>query len=77
MLRHESNETQWDIPYQLSLDNDRVNLEQLGARIQRLSATIGQPIPLSFVIAETENKPGGQYDDTLQISIEPHLSQQP
>ncbi|MEZ8477186.1 hypothetical protein AB6C97_04030, partial [Vibrio splendidus] len=77
MLRHESNEAKWDIPYQLSLDNDRVNLEQLDARIQRLSATIGQPIPLSFVIGEAENKPGGQYDDTLQISIEPQLSQQP
>ena len=77
MLRHESNETKWDIPYQLSLENDRVNLEQLDARVQRLSATIGQPIPLIFVIGETENKPGGQYEDTLQISIEPQLSQQP
>ncbi|UPR37240.1 hypothetical protein ISX50_18455 [Vibrio cyclitrophicus] len=77
MLRHESDETKWDIPYQLSLDSDRINLEQLDARIQRLSATIGQPIPLNFVIGETENKPGGQYDDTLQISIEPRLSQQP
>ncbi|MEZ8645869.1 hypothetical protein AB4490_23430 [Vibrio cyclitrophicus] len=76
-LRHESNDTKWDIPYQLSLDNDRVNLDQLDARIQRLASTIGQPIPLSFVIGETENKPGGQYDDTLQISIEPRLSQQP
>ncbi|OQQ06912.1 hypothetical protein BK411_14545 [Vibrio splendidus] len=77
MLRHESNETKWDIPYQLSLDSDRINLEQLDARIQRLSATIGQPIPLNFVIGETENKPGGKYDDILQISIEPRLSQQP
>ena len=77
MLRHESDETKWDIPYELSLDNDRVNLGQLDAKIQRISATIGQPIPLSFVIGETENKPGGIYDDTLQISIEPLLSQQP
>ncbi|ULN65901.1 hypothetical protein MID13_20075 [Vibrio gigantis] len=77
MLRHESNEIKWDIPYQLSLDSDRISLIQLEARIQRISATIGQPIPLNFVIGETENKPGGQYDDTLQISIEPQLSQQP
>ncbi|MEL0610313.1 hypothetical protein [Vibrio echinoideorum] len=76
-LRHESNDTKWDIPYQLALDSDRVNLAQLDARVQRLAATIGQPIPLSFIIGETENKPGGQYDDTLQISIEPRLSQQP
>ena len=53
------------------------DLKQLDERIQRLSATIGQPIPLNIVIGETENKPGGQYDDTLQISIEPRLSQQP
>ncbi|MGR6859242.1 hypothetical protein ACU5EH_02235 [Aliivibrio salmonicida] len=76
-LRHESNDTKWDIPYQLALDSDRVNLTQLDARVQRLAATIGQPIPLSFIIGKTENKPGGQYDDTLQISIEPRLSQQP
>ncbi len=77
MLRHESNEAKWDIPYELSLDSDRINLELLDTRVQRLSATVGQPIPLSFVIGDTENKPGGQYEDTLQISIEPRLSQQP
>ncbi|PFG58198.1 hypothetical protein ATG66_0739 [Vibrio sp. ES.051] len=77
MLRHESNDPKWDIPYQLSLDNDRVSLKQLDARIQRHAATVGQPISLSFVVGETVNKPGGRYDDTLQISIEPRLSQQP
>ncbi|EPH5595662.1 hypothetical protein J4H39_23060 [Vibrio alginolyticus] len=76
-LRHESHEPKWDIPYQIIFDNDYVNLTQFSVRIPRHAATTGQPIPLIFVIGNAEEKPGGQYEDTLQISIEPNLSQQP
>lgn len=76
-LRHESNDAQWDIPYQLTLDNETVDLKQVDAYIKRHGATFGLPIAMNFVIGDTSNKPGGQYADTLEISIEPLLSQPP
>ena len=74
-LRHESDNPKWDIPYRLTLDNDTVDLKQVEAYIRRHKATIGMPISMNFLIGETSQKPGGQYEDTLEISIEPNLSQ--
>lgn len=76
-LRHKSNNPAWDIPYQMTLDHNTVDLTQIEAYINRNASTFGQPLPMTFVIGDTKEKPGGQYEDTLEISIEPHLSQQP
>lgn len=76
-LRHQSNDPQWDILYALLFDDKQIDLRQSQAHIHRHSPTSGSSIPLQFTIGETENKPGGKYSDTLQISIEPQLSQSP
>ncbi|WP_159652296.1 hypothetical protein [Vibrio atypicus] len=77
MLRHQSDDSKWDIDYEMLFNQTRVDLNQANATIQRHTPTSGHPIPLKFAIGNTENKPGGTYSDTLQISIEPRLSQQP
>ncbi|MBM6549901.1 hypothetical protein [Marinomonas ostreistagni] len=77
MLRHESNNPKWDIPYQITIDQDAVDLKQIEAYIDRNASTFGQALPMNFTIGNTIEKPGGQYEDTLEISIEPHLSQRP
>ncbi|MGR5233011.1 hypothetical protein [Vibrio rotiferianus] len=76
-LRHQSNDSQWDIGYQLSFDNQVIDLALLEAQVNNSEITSGLPIALNFVIGDTFNKPGGKYSDTLDISIEPLLSQQP
>lgn len=76
-LRHESNDSKWDIPYQMTLDNDIVDLKELEAYISSQRVTSGRSIPISFIIGDIHQKPSGQYEDTLEISIEPQLSQQP
>ncbi|CAH1584123.1 hypothetical protein [Vibrio rotiferianus] len=76
-LRHQSNDGQWDIDYQLSFDSQVIDLDLLEAQVNKSEMTSGLPIALNFVIGDTFNRPGGKYSDTLDISIEPLLSQQP
>ena len=76
-LRHESNDAKWDIPYQVAFDNDIVDLKELEAYISFQGTTSGRSIPISIIIGDIQLKPGGKYEDTLDISIEPQLSQHP
>lgn len=75
-LRHQSDSAQWDIPYTLSIADYTVDLAQEDARLAWTQPTPGQILPITFIIGDTQHKPGGQYADTLQISIEPRLTQQ-
>ena len=76
-LRHQSDDTRWDIPYDMLFNNRTVDLRQVKVALPFLSATSGQSVPLQLTIGDTHNRPAGQYQDTLYISIEPRLSLQP
>lgn len=76
-LRHQSGDPNWDILYALFFNDKHIDLHQSQADIHHHTPTSGSSIPLHFTIGETVNKPGGKYNDTLQISISPQLSQSP
>ncbi|APP04414.1 conserved exported hypothetical protein [Vibrio harveyi] len=76
-LRHKSADTQWDISYDMYLDSKQINLDQASARVSENTPSKGHAKNMKFIIGDTLNKPGGTYNDVLQISIEPKLSQQP
>lgn len=75
-LRHQSDDTRWDIPYDMLFNNRTVDLQKLKTVLPFLSASSGHSVPLQLTIGDTRNKPAGKYQDTLYISIEPHLSLQ-
>lgn len=77
VMRHQSADTQWDIAYQMLLDNQPIELSKTSSQWHSDQATSGRPIPITFIVGDTTRKPGGIYNDTLYISIEPNLAQQP
>ncbi|QPG05672.1 hypothetical protein IT774_16645 [Salinimonas marina] len=76
-LRHQSDDSRWDIPYDTLFNNRTVDLRQSNAALSFLSASSGHSVPLQLTIGDTHNRPAGRYQDTLYISIEPLLSSPP
>ncbi|SON52399.1 hypothetical protein [Vibrio tapetis] len=77
VLRHQSENSQWDIAYQLTLENQNIDLNQSIDQWFSQHSTSGKPIPMTFLVGDTKNKPSGRYHDTVNISIQPELTQQP
>ena len=75
-LRHQTEESRWDIDYSMNIDQHRLDLRQTVSEISRNEPTQGSPMNIQFEIGDTNNKPGGRYKDTIQISIEPTLTYQ-
>lgn len=75
-LRHQSQEKRWDIRYQMYLDNKNIGISGSNAYWDGTYSGSGQSIPIQFVVGDTSNKPAGTYRDELQISIEPHITNQ-
>ncbi len=76
-LRHESDDNNWDIDYSMSIEQRRLDLRQTIAQLTRNQPTSGSPMDIQFEVGDTNNRPGGKYRDTIQISIEPNLTLQP
>ncbi len=76
-LRHQSDDSQWDIAYQLTLENQTINLNQSVDQWVSQHSTSGRPLPMTFMVGETENRPSGRYHDTVNIFVQPELTQHP
>ena len=76
-LRHDPADRAWDIAYQIMVNSETVPLETANSQWRSSQSTQGQTVPMSFVIGDVGQKPGGSYKDILHISIEPDLSQSP
>lgn len=76
-LRHESYDAQWDVAYQLLIENQSVPLATANMQWRSNKSTQGQVLPLAFVVGDVSQRPSGNYSDILHITIEPRLSQLP
>lgn len=72
-LRHENHQQQWDIDYQLRLNDTEINLNTEGKQFYVNSPTTnnGLRIPLKIIVGNTEQKPSGTYSDEIHIYISP------
>lgn len=75
-LRHQSQEKRWDINYRMYLNNKNIDINNAIAFWDGIYSESGRSIPIKFVVGDTQNKPAGIYRDELQISIEPHITNQ-
>ncbi len=73
VLKHQNQQSQWDIDYQLTLNNIEIDLSHNENQFYANSATVsqGERLPLKIVIGETEDKLGGIYTDEIHIYISP------
>ncbi|MDD1781924.1 hypothetical protein LRP49_12140 [Enterovibrio sp. ZSDZ35] len=76
-LRHQSQNSKWDLDYQMLIANEPIPLDGTERRWTRNHSTDGTPLPIQIIIGDTDRKAGGQYSDTLHIYIAPSLSLAP
>ncbi len=77
VLRHESGNTKWDIPYRMWIGKQLISLNTNANQLTNASATQGAIMPLRFENADPGDKPAGVYHDRLDIYITPSMLQQP
>lgn len=72
-LRHKNGLRQWDIPYQLELGKQRLELSSPSATINFSQSTppSGLRLPLKLNIPEVKRKPAGIYSDIIRIVVSP------
>ncbi|KHT40285.1 hypothetical protein [Vibrio sinaloensis] len=73
VLRHETDDSRWDIEYKMLIDQKTIDLKQANASFSEPNPKSGMPMDIQFEVGDTNNKPGGRYTDTVEISIEPAL----
>ncbi|MGR5260648.1 hypothetical protein ACPV5Q_11820 [Vibrio astriarenae] len=75
-LTHATGNPQWFIDYQLMVNQDTLELSNGKQKWQATQMTnqLGELISLSMRIGNTEEKPAGDYQDTIYISVLPELT---
>ncbi|WP_144208237.1 hypothetical protein [Shewanella donghaensis] len=70
-LRHQSKQDRWDIDYLFSVAGNVIDFTVTGNPLVVSTPQIldGQRLPMSIQIGETENRPGGLYEDEIHIDI--------
>lgn len=70
-LRHQSKQERWDIDYVFSVADNVIDFTVTGNQlvVNTSQNHNGQRIPMALQIGETENRPGGLYEDEIHINI--------
>ena len=70
-LRHQSQQERWDIDYVFSVADNVIDFTVTGNQlvVNAPQKHNGQRIPMAIRIGETENRPGGLYEDEIHIDI--------
>jgi len=70
-LRHQSKQERWDIDYVFSVAGNVIDFTVAGNQlvVNAPQNQNGQRIPMAIQIGETENRPGGLYEDEIHIDI--------
>jgi hypothetical protein len=70
-LRHQSKQERWDIDYIFSVADNVIDFTVTGNQlvVNAPQNHNGQRIPMTIQIGETENRPGGIYEDEIHIDI--------
>lgn len=66
----------WEVPYELSLGSELVDLSAGESRVSLKAATgsSGWQVPLDFRILDASNRRAGRYEDRLTVEITPSTS---
>ncbi|MFT5706408.1 MAG: hypothetical protein ACI9ES_000687 [Oceanospirillaceae bacterium] len=70
-LRHQSKQVRWDIDYLFSVAGNVIDFTVTGNPLVVTTPQIldGQRLPMSIQIGDTDNRPGGLYEDEIHIDI--------
>ncbi|MDO6774833.1 hypothetical protein Q4591_05640 [Shewanella sp. 3_MG-2023] len=70
-LRHQSKHERWDVDYEFSVAGSVIDFSEAGNQliVNAPQNPNGQRIPMTIQIGETENRPGGVYEDEIHIDI--------
>ncbi|QUJ70014.1 hypothetical protein KDD30_17840 (plasmid) [Photobacterium sp. GJ3] len=74
-LRHDSGDSQWDVDYGFFVNNRSVPL-QTGRSLlsfRQPASAVGDRYSMMFRIGNVRNKPAGQYEDVITITVTPSL----